>query len=532
MILPVYYCNNANFGDSLNIELLKKYIGTDIVFAEIKEAEVIGIGSLLECLLKEEKRSSVMEKPIRVFSTGFGFAENAHPRRQAIQPESLKRRVKCYAVRGRLSLERLKKLTEDSLSDAVVADGGLLAGKLLDETIEKEYRLGIVPHMADKNNELWRELEENIEGSTIIDVTQKPLEVLKELAKCEVVVSSGLHPLIACDSMGIPNAWVKVSDIPSDYKFKDYYSAFNLDKKPYVKDSCVFSEKFLDMIKEKYDVPKEQVESKQEELLHAIALMKKDIEYNGGFIKKTKNDKNIKEAIYRRYFEKKKVQEINFSSTDRILVVSPHPDDESIGCGSLLLKYGKQCDVLLLTDGQKSKPKKEWTKDYVVKLRKREFEMAMEITGVKRKIYAHWNDGHTSEERPSIELKLDEYDYIFIPNLYEKHPDHQYANKAVMKAVKRQKAKATVLEYEVWATLPEPTHYLSVDMDQKSKLIETYQSQLMHINYIERIKGLNYYRGMLFHSEYAECYSEVKSEKLDDKIMQKMYSFYRNQFAK
>lgn len=37
----------------------------------------------------------------------------------------------------------------------------------------------------------------------------------------------------------------------------------------------------------------------------------------------------------------------------KVLVVAPHPDDESIGCGGLLSMYGVQIDVMLLTDGRK-----------------------------------------------------------------------------------------------------------------------------------------------------------------------------------
>lgn len=304
MALSVYYCKSANFGDSLNNIILKKYIGVNIKFAEIEKAEVIGIGSLLECLLQGENENSVMKKPIRVFSTGFGFKENEHPRRRAVQPESLKRKIKCYAVRGKMSLRRLEKMTGDSLSDTVIADGGLLAGKLLNGIIKKEYRLGIVPHMADRENELWKELESNISNSKIIDVTQNPLFVLNELAKCEVVVSSGLHPLIACDSMGIPNAWVKVSDVPSTYKFQDYYSAFDLEKTPYVQGSFTPDKEFVDKIQKEYDISREQVEKKQMELLHAMSVMKMDINKDNGRVGLKGRMKNVKEAINKRYFSR------------------------------------------------------------------------------------------------------------------------------------------------------------------------------------------------------------------------------------
>lgn len=41
------------------------------------------------------------------------------------------------------------------------------------------------------------------------------------------------------------------------------------------------------------------------------------------------------------------------NNNDKILVVAPHADDESIGCGGLLSLYGNQTDLLLITDGSK-----------------------------------------------------------------------------------------------------------------------------------------------------------------------------------
>ena len=46
-----------------------------------------------------------------------------------------------------------------------------------------------------------------------------------------------------------------------------------------------------------------------------------------------------------------KIKKWEISTDDKICVLAPHADDEVIGCGGLLAKYGKQCDVVLLTDG-------------------------------------------------------------------------------------------------------------------------------------------------------------------------------------
>ena len=46
-----------------------------------------------------------------------------------------------------------------------------------------------------------------------------------------------------------------------------------------------------------------------------------------------------------------KIKKLEIRPTDKICILAPHADDESIGCGGLLALYGKQCDVVLLTDG-------------------------------------------------------------------------------------------------------------------------------------------------------------------------------------
>jgi len=46
--------------------------------------------------------------------------------------------------------------------------------------------------------------------------------------------------------------------------------------------------------------------------------------------------------------------ELSFSATDRVFVIAPHPDDESLGCGGLIqraLAAGAELNVLFITDG-------------------------------------------------------------------------------------------------------------------------------------------------------------------------------------
>src|SRR5687767_6864064 len=49
---------------------------------------------------------------------------------------------------------------------------------------------------------------------------------------------------------------------------------------------------------------------------------------------------------------------ISFTGHDRVMVVAPHPDDETLGCGGTIAKHaaaGDQVEVLIITDGGASR---------------------------------------------------------------------------------------------------------------------------------------------------------------------------------
>lgn len=267
-----YFAKINNFGDCLNIDLLK-YFKSDYSKAPIDEANLICIGSILDELLLTESRTLKYSKPINIFGTGFMMC-------QEDSNESFNRPVNIFALRGKLSLERCKVLLNSKLEDVVLGDPGLLIKRMFPELIKQHFHdVGIICHLKDKDSSYITKIQTKKKKIIFIDITLPTHEFVSKVAQCGFILSSALHGLICADALGIPNKWIILSGNVEGrgYKFKDYYSVFKSRKSSEPVDlrrTAIFDEDIDRFIDEYTDV-REQVDDICNNLENAFERLRK-----------------------------------------------------------------------------------------------------------------------------------------------------------------------------------------------------------------------------------------------------------------
>jgi LmbE family N-acetylglucosaminyl deacetylase len=213
----------------------------------------------------------------------------------------------------------------------------------------------------------------------------------------------------------------------------------------------------------------------------------------------------------RRRFDQEidKMVKLQISSNNKILVIAPHPDDETYGCGGVLSIYKGQCDVILLAYGETGNP--NWTKDRTLRVRCEEFRNAMKMADATIAAEFGITNRRVSENLEQIiQFDYSKYDYIFVPNRRDRHGDHSCVLRALKKS-RTLKKGVTILQYEMWGALPNATHYLDISnvIDEKEKLMLCYKSQEERIPYCARIKARDYYKALETYDkkcQYAELF--------------------------
>jgi LmbE family N-acetylglucosaminyl deacetylase len=201
-----------------------------------------------------------------------------------------------------------------------------------------------------------------------------------------------------------------------------------------------------------------------------------------------------------------------------VLVIAPHPDDESIGCGGALASHAARGDrvvVAFLTSGElglkQLPPEEAW------RIRESEARKAARVLGIAVVSFLRCPDwflgDHINEASGALRpiLQTEQPRLIYVPHALEWHPDHKAACQVVASALDGVDFEPPAIRaYEVWTPLTEydDVEDISDFMEQKLAAIRCYASQLGELHYDRAIEGLNRYRGeMSARRPYAEVFS-------------------------
>lgn len=203
--------SKRNFGDYLSPLIVEAVSGQSVSYAPLKKADMMAIGTILANEHKAKRFG--FSRRIHIWGSGCG------------QPsEQFSARHYYHAVRGRETQQRI----DGQPGMLAFGDPGLLAEMLVERPAQKRFKIGFVPHYVDQDRVEAKAFAVQ-DGVHPINVFDDPLEVLRQIAACEFIVSSSLHGLVISDAYGVPNVRVRLSEgLIDELKFDDYYSAYNL----------------------------------------------------------------------------------------------------------------------------------------------------------------------------------------------------------------------------------------------------------------------------------------------------------------
>jgi LmbE family N-acetylglucosaminyl deacetylase len=210
------------------------------------------------------------------------------------------------------------------------------------------------------------------------------------------------------------------------------------------------------------------------------------------------------------------------------LVLSPHPDDESLACGGtlkLLTLAGGHVDVLYMTSGENgffpnARPS-EAARNELKARRQAEAREACRLLGVSKVAFLDGRDGRLCEQpdlAAPIRAALAAHNYrsVFCPWPQDGHPDHAATFSMLNRALSDHAGDVDVWLYEVWAPVA-ANMFICIDatIDAKIQAFEAHQSQASVLNYADAFRGLARYRSLFCPpARYAEAFYNCDSSAL------------------
>lgn len=200
-----------------------------------------------------------------------------------------------------------------------------------------------------------------------------------------------------------------------------------------------------------------------------------------------------------------------------VVIIAPHPDDESIGCGGTICVHaarGDRLTAVFLTSGEfglRNLPRAEaW------RVREREAEKAAGILGLSAITFLRGPDHQLADARDQTAhalmpvLQREQPEVVYQTHPCDWHPDHRAALPIVQQALREGGLSTpTLLSYEVLTPLTEYDRVEDITpmMARKLRAVRAHRSQVGQLRYDRAVRALNEYRGVVAQAgRYAEVF--------------------------
>lgn len=214
---------------------------------------------------------------------------------------------------------------------------------------------------------------------------------------------------------------------------------------------------------------------------------------------------------------------MDMPKAQRVLVISPHPDDDVFSSGGTMLKLAKSgclIKVLYLTSGKEITYKDGQggaLADGAERIEK-EARAASKILGTDIEFWRYPAGGLKINDDTVKKIRKAFFEFepqsVFLPFIADDHDDHRRGSRLFYEAFRDCKE----LDFEVWAyqvystVIPNVAVDITDQMEKKTALIELWESRKESRDWAHYIKGLNAFNSRFLKTNeprYAEVFFVV-----------------------
>ena len=190
------------------------------------------------------------------------------------------------------------------------------------------------------------------------------------------------------------------------------------------------------------------------------------------------------------------------------MVIAPHPDDELIGCGGLVISKkneGAQVGVIYLTDGRSSRGWKNAPTEILNTPRYQEARNVCNSLKVDMTSYLDGISGQLKTNQILVDSVSDfiaefKPEVILVPFINDPHADHIESNKILARALKNTRIvlnEIKIFSYEVWSLVPANVYYkIDKFSNQKSNELMKYKTAMQVVDYKRDCFDRSLYHGI------------------------------------